>query len=68
MTVKNIIDGLLLIELSRPNDKSGYHVRAEHDVIYAGSLEWPMSDNDKKKMADLGWAADEDVDGWRCFV
>lgn len=68
MTVTNIIAGLQLIQKSKPKKESDYHFRAEHDLIYVGSLEWPMSDKDKEKMEDLGWDSDEEADCWRCMV
>lgn len=68
MIVKNIIEGLQIIEKSRPSNKNPYHFRAEHDEIFAGSLEWPMSKEDKKTLKKLGWVADKGVDGWRAMI
>ena len=68
MKVTDIIKGLQLIQKSKPKEKSDYHFRAEHDQIYVGSLEWPMSDKDKAEMEELGWEADEDAEGWRTSV
>lgn len=68
MTTTNIIEGLQLINKSKPEGKSDYHFRAEHDEVWAGSLDWPMSNEDKKRMEELGWNADEDCDGWRATV
>lgn len=68
MTVKIIIEGLRIIEKSRPSKQSPYHLRAEHDQVFAGSLEWPMSKKNKNKLEELGWTADKDVDGWRASV
>lgn len=68
MTTTNIIEGLQLINKSKPEGKSDYHFRAEHDEVWAGSLDWPMPYEDKKRMEELGWAADEDADGWRATV
>lgn len=68
MTVTNIIEGLQLINKSKPEGKSDYHFRAEHDEIWAGSLEWPMPDEDKNRMEELGWEPDENADGWRAMV
>jgi len=68
MKATNIINGLLLIQKSKPENESDFHVRAEHDNIYAGSLEWEMSKEDKKRMEELGWHTDEDVDGWRALL
>ena len=68
MKVNDIIEGLLLIQKTKPATESDYHFRAEHDKIFVGSLEWPMSDEDKKRMEELGWNADEDIDGWVTLV
>lgn len=68
MTVTNIIEGLQLIQKSKPAKESDYHFRAEHDEIFVGSIEWEMSNADKARMEELGWSADEDVDGWRAIV
>lgn len=64
MNAAKIIEGLQLIQKSKPESESDYHFRAEHDRIWAGSLEWPMSEEDKKKLEELGWEADSDADGW----
>lgn len=68
MTVKNIIEGLQIIEKYRPEKESQYHLRAEHDEIFAGSLDWPFTSEDKKKLKKLGWTAEVVVDGWRASV
>ncbi len=68
MTATNIIEGLQLINKSKPEGKHDYHIRADHDVIWAGSLEWKMSKEDKKRMKELGWDCDSDADGWRAYV
>lgn len=65
MNALNLIEGLKIIEEYRPEKESVYHVRSEHDVIYAGSLEWPINSKDKKKLLDMGWEEDEDADGYR---
>ena len=65
MKAENIIRGLEIIHKSKPESESDHHVRAEHDMIIAGSLEWELSDNDKHILNELGWVADEDLDGWR---
>lgn len=64
MTASNLIEGLELIQKSKPENVSDYHIRAEHDQIWAGSLDWPMPEEDKKRMKELGWHPEEDVDGW----
>lgn len=68
MTVTNIIKGLQLIQKSKPEMGIDYHFRAEHDEIFAGSIEWEMSDEDKEEMEELGWEMNEDIDGWRALI
>jgi len=68
MNVTNIIKGLEVIQKSKPESESDYHFRAEHDTIYVGSLEWPMSEEDRKIMAELGWHANKEIDGWVALV
>lgn len=68
MKVSDIIEGLQLIQKSKPHCESDYHFRAEHDEIFVGSLDWPMAAEDKKRLHELGWEADEDIDGWKTSV
>jgi hypothetical protein len=68
MTTTNIIKGLQIIENARPANSTPHHLRAEHDEIFVGSLVYPISDEDKKTLEDLGWIEREDVDGWRAGV
>ena len=54
----------------------GYHLGADHDVIYVYSTDTPLSDDDFQKMKTLGWhQTDVDEDGpyepeagWSTFV
>lgn len=64
MTSGNLIEGLQIIQKSKPDGVSDYHIRAEHDEVWAGSLRWAMSEEDKNKLKDLGWRPDEDAEGW----
>lgn len=68
MKVNDIIEGLQIIQKSKPDGASDYHFRAEHDVIYVGDLNWVMTEEDKKRMEELGWTADENAGGWSTFV
>lgn len=68
MTVPNILAGLQIIEAKRPSKESPYHFRAEHDEIWAGSLDWGFTQKEKDKLEELGWSADEDADGWHTSV
>jgi len=51
-----------------PDDCNG--VCAEHDEVYAGLEAFPdkMSEDDKKKVEDLGWSWDSGLQSWRHFT
>lgn len=68
MDVNNIIEGLQILEQHRPVSESKYHVRVEHDAMYAGSLEWPVPEEVIYQLQELGWSQDEDADGYRALV
>lgn len=68
MKVEDIIKGLQIIESHRPSNATPYHLRAEHDEIFVGSLVYQIPDDQKKILEDLGWIANEDVDGYRAGV
>lgn len=68
MTVSSIIEGLIIINKNKPVGEADYHMRAEHDLIWAGSLEWPMPEEDKARLNELNWRADEEANGWRGWV
>lgn len=64
MVVTKIIEGLQILEKYNPKNKDGYIVRAEHDMIYAGSLYWEIPEDQKNRLEELGWGKDEDADGY----
>lgn len=66
MTASNLIEGLQIIQ--KYASEKDYHIRAAHDTIWAGSLDWEMSENDKQKLEELGWDEDEGADGWEARV
>ena len=68
MKAVDIIEGLLIIEKSKPKHSDNFHVRAEHDMIIAGSLEWDMPDSEQARLFALGWLKNEDFGGWYCNV
>jgi len=68
MKVSKIIEGLQIIQKSKEAQEDDYHLRAEHDEIWSGDLEWEMSEADKNRMKELGWEADEAANGWRASV
>lgn len=75
MKLRNFVDG---INILRPyyDDPDGYHLGAEHDQFYMYATNRPVSDEDVKKLRELGWFqpdADEDdgydpEDGWSAFT
>lgn len=68
MEVAKIIEGLMIIQKYKPNDTSDHHFRAEHDIIYVGSLDWSMKVEDKDRLRNLGWKEDPSAGGWSTFV
>lgn len=59
-----LVEGIALLENYR-DDKDGYNLGAEHDIIYCYATDRPLSEPDIQKMLDLGWFqeveyADED--------
>ena len=60
--MKNILEGLKIIE---KYDASSDFC-AEHDQVFCGSYDLPMTDEDKEKMDELGWF--EDDDSWSHFT
>jgi hypothetical protein len=68
MELGNIIDGLQLLR-QYYNDQNGYKTGADHDVLYAYPTDRPISPEDVKRLAELGWyqpevAVGEDY-GWK---
>jgi len=56
MTLENILEGLQIIA----KYESGYCCAAEHDMFYAGGDKYEeYSEEDKKKLDELGWGYDE---------
>jgi len=65
-TITNIRKGLEIIEAHlEPGDCR--FLGAEHDIIYAASKPRPGSE-DGKKLVELGWYWDSDVDSWSAFT
>jgi hypothetical protein len=59
MTTRNIIEGLqtLMPFYDKPD---GYHVGAEHDVIYGYATDKPLTPEALAKMIELGWHQEYD--------
>lgn len=81
MNLDNFIAGLEIIR-KYYEKTDGYHLGAEHDIIYVYATERPISDDDLKKLCELNWhqpevdTGDEDFEprhydpeeGWAALV
>ena len=47
-------------------DQAGYHLGADHDVIYLYATDSPVSESDVKKLFELG-AGQEGIDGFEDY-
>ncbi len=58
MNVQNLVAGLAILQpyYDKPG---GYHIGAEHDVIYAYPTNKPLPIEDIQKMIDLEWFQEE---------
>ncbi len=64
MTLGKIIEGIQII--ARHAQSDDYCVQAEHDQIWCGGYDLPLTDDEKKRMEELGWF---EADGsWSAFV
>ncbi len=54
MRTKDIIEGLTILEKYR-SEPDGYNTGAEHDQIYAYATDSPVSEEDVKRLVELGW-------------
>lgn len=62
---KKIIEGLSIMQ------KHGLSVEvdAQHDVLYAGpGIDGELTDEEQKKLEELGWHWDEEFDCWAIFT
>lgn len=60
MKLKQFIEGLTI--LSRYFDgEDGYHIGAEHDIIYVYETARPVEDTDLKRLVELGWFQPEAI-------
>lgn len=65
--LEKIILGLQLIVQHEP----GATIQAEHDLVYAGTLDgsWAsMSAETRARMEAIGWIADKQYNCWKNFV
>lgn len=63
MKLANIIEGMQIIA---KHTKDQYCVQGEHDQIYCGEFDLPLSEEEKKRMSELGWF--EDNESWSCYT
>jgi len=63
-TINQVLEGLKIFAKYGGDE---YLVAAEHDVIFAGPWE-PLSEEDNKRLEELGWHFDEYADSWAKFV
>ena len=65
-TFSQVVEGLQI--LAKYEDGNEHTVTAEHDIIWAGRISPSLTEEEKKKLNDLGWHYDEDVERWGIFV
>ncbi len=63
MKIDNIIEGMQIIA---KHSTDRFCVQGEHDTIYCGSSELPLSYEEKSKMKELGWFIE--YDSWACYT
>lgn len=54
MVTPKIIEGLTILQKYR-TDPDGYHLGAEHDVLFAFATDEPVSEEDFNQLIKLGW-------------
>jgi hypothetical protein len=54
MKLSHLIQGLNILA-PYYDEQDGYHLGAEHDIIYAYATDKPVSSVDVAKMINLGW-------------
>lgn len=64
MKLNDMIEGMQIIAKHVGNDQ--YCVQAEHDQFWCGGADLPLSDDEKKRMEELGWFLADD--SWSCFT
>ncbi len=63
MKLANIIEGMQIIAKYTKNE---YCVHAEHDQMWCGEYDLPLSEEDSNHMNRLGWFKSDE--GWSCFT
>jgi hypothetical protein len=64
MTLDNIIEGMQIVQ--RHSAPGTYCVAAEHDQIWCGAYDLPLTDDENKRMIELGWFKADD--SWSAFI
>lgn len=54
MKLSELVQGIQILS-TYYDDPDGYHVGAEHDVLYLYATDRPLSEEDVKSMLALGW-------------
>lgn len=63
MKIDNLIEGMQIIS-KYSTDR--FCVHAEHDQIYCGHVDLPLTDEEKDRMKELGWF--NEYDSWSAWV
>lgn len=64
MKLGNIVEGMKIIAAYASPD--AYCVQAEHDRVWCGSADLPLSSAEKVRMEELGWFVADD--SWSFFT
>ena len=61
METPKVIEGLTILQKYR-TEPHGWHLGAEHDVIYAFATDMPVNEEDFNHLIKLGWVQNEVFD------
>lgn len=64
MKISAVIEGLQILQKT---DDSEYTIDAAHDQIWAGG-ERHVSEEERKRLLELGWFFDTDIERWSAFT
>lgn len=64
MNIGNIIRGMEIIRRHTGDDE--YCVGAEHDILYCGGENLPLTADERAEMDRIGWFISEN--SWACFT
>lgn len=75
MKLSKFVEGLEILRRHYA-DQDGYHIGAEHDQFYAYATATSLTDDEVKRMRELGWfqpelgedAPYEPTEGWSAFT